>query len=78
MNATDVRAALDEALREAAAEAYLADAESHVWTTKGDGGPFQFGCASHGEGLHCCLDPGHRSYGRMLDDLAARIAKRLP
>ena len=78
MNATDVRAALDEALREAAAEADLAGTESHIWSMTKDEDGRVCDCAAHNEGLLCCLDPGDEHYGRMLDDLAARIARRLP
>lgn len=44
---------------------------SHVW-----GG--RFDCASHNEGLSCCLDPRHENFDEMLAALAARVAARLP
>lgn len=68
MTFDEVRDALDKALREAEAED---PRDGHVWGDSLD-------CRSHNEGLHCCLDSGHDNYDRMVDDLAARIAKRLP
>lgn len=61
-----VRAALDVALN----ESYRDSRNSHTWAGTSD-------CASHNEGLACCLDPNHDRYGAMLDELAGRVADLL-
>lgn len=61
-----LRGAIDASLRELAAEDV---GTGHAW-----GG---HDCAAANEGLSCCLDPGHKNYARMLDDLSARIARHL-
>ena len=63
---TKVRAALDVALN----ESYRDSRNSHTWAGTSS-------CASHNEGLACCLDPNHDKYGAMLDELAGRVADLL-
>ena len=65
MKAEDVRKALDAALREVDPTA-----DRHPWSA--------VDCASHNEGLSCCLDPRHPGYGSLLDYLAERLARELP
>ena len=61
-----IRAALDVAL----SDTYRDSRNSHTWSGTSD-------CASHNEGLACCLDPNHDRYEAMLDELAGRMAVAL-
>ncbi len=58
-----LRAALDVAL----SDSYRDSRNSHTWAGTSD-------CASHNEGLACCIDPNHDRYEAMLDELAGRMA----
>ena len=74
----EIRKALDEALREADMD-QATDEDRHLWcgpVTEEDGS-WERDCVAHGEGQHCCLDPDHGAYGKLLDYLAERVASKL-
>lgn len=61
-----LRAALDVAL----SDSYRDARNSHTWAGTSD-------CASHNEGLACCIDPNHDRYEAMLDELAGRMSEAM-
>lgn len=83
MTSTDIRKALDEALREAATDRNQDGEDSwwrqdHPWRLPDNrDGNGDTDCAAHKEIQSCCLDPGHGAYGRLLDYLAERVASKL-
>ena len=78
-----IRGALNEALREAAADKGQDGEDSwwrqdHPWCQPDDGdGNGDTDCAAHKEIQNCCLDPNHGAYDRLLDYLAERVASKL-
>lgn len=85
MNASDVRKALDEVLREAYKSTFREEGgrlrdENHPWRLSVTDETTEYlydDCSSHNEGQNCCLDPGHGAYDRLLDYLAERVASKL-
>ena len=89
MTSTDIRKALDEVLREAAASLEVkADSNEkqedrwwrhdHPWRQPDNGdSDGSTDCAAHKEIQNCCLDPNHGAYNKLLDYLAERIASKL-
>jgi hypothetical protein len=68
-----IRKALDEALREADGDR---NEEDHPWRKPDPDGNSDW-CVSHHEGQHCCLDPDHGDYNKLLDYLTNRVARAL-